>query len=98
MKVGYIRRNRYENGSEDFKYIEGNATRRIGARTDTIKVKFLYGTIPYEEVMSNTEMLKDGDIMIVSEPFFTTPELKERCEKWCEWANSCKNREYSFFV
>ena len=50
MKIGYIRRDRFPDGTEKFTYIEGNATRRIGARTDTVKVKFLYGAIPYEEI------------------------------------------------
>ena len=96
MRVGYIsKRVDIETGKETFKYIEGNATRRIGVRTDTIKVKFLYGTIPYEEVLSNTEILSDTRIMIVQEPFFTNDEMKERAQKWCDWANSCENREYS---
>ena len=97
MKVGYISRRRDENGKETFKYREGNATRRIGVRSDTIKVNFLYGTIPYEEVKSNTEFMSGGKLIIVQEPFFTNDALKERVEKWCEWANSCEHREYSLF-
>ena len=65
MKGGYISRRRDENGKETFKYIEGNATRRIGARSDTIKVNFLYGTTPYEEVKDNTEFMTEGKLIIV---------------------------------
>ena len=97
MKVGYISRKRDENGKETFKYREGNATRRIGTRSDNIKVKFLYGTTPYEEVKSNTEIMAEGKVVVVQEPFFTNDALKERLEKWCEWANNCERREYSFF-
>ena len=97
MKVGYISRRTDENGKEIFRYIEGNATRRIGTRLDTIKVNFLYGTTPYEEVKSNTEFMAEGKLVVVQEPFFTNDALKERLEKWCEWANSCEHREYSFF-
>ena len=97
MKVGYISRRTDENGKEIFRYIEGNATRRIGTRSDNIKVKFLYGTTPYEEVKSNTEFITDGKLVVVQEPFFTNDALKERLEKWCEWANNCEHREYSFF-
>ena len=97
MQVGYISCRRDENGKETFKYREGNATRRIGVRSDTIKVNFLYGTIPYEEVRSNTEFMSEGKLIVVQEPFFTDAALKERLEKWCEWANSCEQREYSLF-
>ena len=97
MKVGYISRRTDENGKEIFRYIEGDATRRIGTRSDNIKVKFLYGTTPYEEVKSNTEFMTEGKLVIVQELFFTNDALKERLEKWCEWANNCEHREYSFF-
>lgn len=96
MKVGYIRRTRYPDGKETFKYLEGTGTRRIGVRSDTVKVKFLYGTIPYDELVSNTKMIT-RNIVLVTEPFITNDELKERFEKWCERANSCEHREYSFF-
>ena len=96
MKIGYISRRRDENGKETFKYREGTCTRRIGVRADTVKVKFLYGTYPYEEVLSNTEFFKDGDgLILVGEPFFTNDTLKVKLEKWCEWANNCEHREYS---
>ena len=77
MKIGYISRRRDENGKETFKYREGTCTRRIGVRADTVKGKFLYGTYPYEEVLSNTEFFKDGDgLILVGEPFFTNDTLK----------------------
>lgn len=97
MKIGYISRTRDNNGNETFKYIEGNATRRIGVRTDTVKTSFLYGTYPFKEVESNTNDIQKGDIVLVAEPFFTNNELKSKLERWCEWANSCEHREYSFF-
>lgn len=98
MKVGYILKRIDENGKEIFKYREANATRRIGVKTDTIKVPFLYGTIPYKEIDSNTNMMSaESGIVLVGEPFFTNEETKNRMERWCEWANSCEHREYSFF-
>lgn len=98
VKIGYISRRIDADGKEKFSYREGSATRRIGVRSDTIKVRFLYGTTPYDEVRSNTEMLKNENIMLVREPFFTDEKMRERCEKWCDWANSCEHREYSFFA
>lgn len=97
MKIGYISRRCDKNGKETFKYIEGNATRRIGARTDTLKVNFLYGTYSFTEVNDATCDIKKGDLILIGEPFFTDDELRERIEKWCEWANHCEHREYSFF-
>ena len=97
MKIGYISRRRSDDGKETFKYVEGNGTRRIGVKTDTIKVNFLYGTTPYAEVADNTTILSGGGIVLVDEPFFTDEKTKERLEKWCEWANACEHREYSFF-
>lgn len=95
MKVGYIYKRTDENGKENFKYREANATRRIGVKADTVKVPFLYGTTPYEEIESNTRIM--NGIILVTEPFFTNEETKDRAERWCEWANSCEHREYSFF-
>lgn len=98
MKIGYISRRTNESGKETFKFIEANGTRRIGTRTDTIKVKFLYGTTPTEEIQSNTEIIRENNgIILVREPFFTDDELSERMQRWCEWANTCEHREYSFF-
>ena len=98
MRVGYIIKRVDENGKETFKYHESNATRRIGVRSDTVKIPFLYGTTPYEEIDDNTNMMSgENGLIIVNEPFFTNKEMKERCERWCEWANSCEHREYSFF-
>ena len=99
MKIGYISRRKGEDGKETFKYLEANGTRRIGTKLDTVKVKFLYGTTPYEEIESNTKFLREneGRLILVSEPFITDEILAERCRKWCEWANSCEHREYSFF-
>lgn len=44
-----------------------------------------------------TLFMAEGKLIVVQEPFFTNDELKERLEKWCEWANSCEHREYSLF-
>lgn len=98
MKVGYISKRIDENGKETFKYREANATRRIGVKADTVKVSFLYGTTPYEEIDSNTRIMnaKSG-LILVNEPFFTNEETKDRVERWCEWANSCEHKEYSLF-
>lgn len=97
MKIGYISRYRDENGKETFVYREGNGTRRIGVRSDTVKVSFLYGTTPYKDIEENTRMMANGTMVLVTEPFFTDDAMREKMEKWCEWANSCEHREYSFF-
>ena len=98
MKVGYISRRQSEDGKVTFVYREANGTRRIGVRSDTVKVSFLRGTYPYDEIVSNTKIFEDSTIILVGEPFITNNELKERIEKWCEWANQCEHREYSFFT
>lgn len=96
MRIGYIQRVSGE--KETFNYIEGTGVRRIGVRTDRVKVNFLCSPYDYEEIADNTKSLVEDDgVMLVSEPFITSDKLKERCLRWCEWANSCKNREYSFF-
>ena len=96
MKVGYISKRIDENGKETFKYFEANGVRRVGVRTDNVRVKFLQIPYPYDEILDNTEFIKNGNnLILVCEPFFTDEELKERCLKWCEWASSCKHKEYS---
>lgn len=95
MKIGYIRRTVDVNGKETFKYHEANGVRRIGARTDNVRVKFLMFPTPYKEVEDNTELMQGEGLILVEEPFLTDDKLKAKCEKWCEWASSCERKEYS---
>ena len=85
MKIGYISRRTDESGKETFKFLEANGTRRIGVRTDTIKVKFLYGTTPTTEIQENTNIIrKNNGIILVGEPFITDDELSAMMRNWCD--------------
>ena len=102
MKVGYIQRINLEYNPDSpvkFVFNEASFTRKIGAKTDKIRSKLFYCPIDYEEVESNTQMLKEEpQLILVTEPFFVDDELRERVTKWVEWANNADPKEYDFFA
>ena len=43
-------------------------------------------------------MKNSRGLILVGEPFLLDDELKEKCTRWCEWANKVDESEYSFFA
>ena len=102
MKIGCIRKydlrlNPHLTGK--FKFIEVNGIRRIGARSDRVYSKMMSCPVDYDEVLSNTQFMKNNPTLIlVQEPFFVDDELRDRVTKWVEWANQAGPKEYYSFV
>lgn len=83
---------------ERFRFREATFTRTINSRVDRIKSKMLMCPVDFEEIVSNANIMKNNPkIILTREPFLLDDELKERCEKWVEWANKADPSEYDPF-
>ena len=101
MKIGYIERYDLKLNShlsEKFRFREAACSRRISSRGDKIYSKLFIRPIDYEEVIDNTNLMKeDQGLIVVTEPFFVDDELRDKVVKWVEWANKADSKEYDPF-
>lgn len=102
MKIGYIQRYDLKLNphiKERFKFISANATRVINSRGDKVRSKILCLPVDYEDVKETADMMKkDPHLIIVCEPFILDDELRDKCEKWVEWANTADPADYDPFA
>lgn len=102
MKLGYICR--YDlrlnpHLTYRFKFREASCTRRINTRGDKVYSKMLAHPVDYEEVVDNANIMKNNDnLILVQEPFLLDDELRERVNRWVEWANKVDPKEYDPFA
>lgn len=98
QKIGYITVYE-EDGRKKFKFREANFTRTINRRGDKVKSKMLMFSVEYEEIVGAAKIMKENPKLILTrEPFLLDDELRERCIKWCEWANNAEPWEYDPFA
>ena len=101
MKLGYIRKHNLELNphlTEKFTFKECTFTRRISSKGDRVYCKLLY-PIDYEDLVFNTELMKENDgLILVNEPFLLDEELKAKAIRWVEWANRANPEEYDPFA
>ena len=102
MKIGYIKKNDLEHNphlTEKFEFREATFTRRISTRSDRVYSKLLALPVDYEEIVSNADIMKKYDyIILVREPFLLDDELREKAIKWVDWANKANPSEYDPFA
>lgn len=102
MKIGYIVK--YDltlnpHLTEKFKFREATFPRRISSRGDRIYSKMLQFPIDYEEIVDNADIMKKNpNLILVQEPFLLDDELREKVERWVEWANKADPSEYDPFA
>lgn len=100
MKIGYIQRYDLKLNphlTEHFKFREASATRTINSKGDKIRSKMLSLPVDYEEIASNTKIMKERGLILVCEPFLLDDELRKKALKWVEWANNTAPKEYDPF-
>lgn len=102
MKIGYIAEYDLKMNphlTEKFKFKEATFTRRISSRGDRVYSKMLALPVDYEEIVENANIIRgDSGLMLVREPFLLDDELREKCLRWVEWANSVDESKYRFFA
>lgn len=101
MKVGYIQEYDLKLNphlTEKFRFREESFTRHISSRGDKVRSKMFYGSIDYDEIKTNAEIMKKNPkIILIREPFLLDDELREKVVKWVEWANKADPSEYNPF-
>ena len=95
-RIGYIVRYGDRETGYRFRFRESSYTRKISSRGDRIYSKMLHPQ-DYDDVMTNTEIMKEKGFILVTEPFFLDDELREKVVKWVEWANNADLKEYDPF-
>lgn len=100
MKIVYIQRYDLKLNphlTERFKFREASATRTINSKGDKIRSKMLAFPVDYEEIASNTKIMKERGLILVCEPFLLDDELREKALNWVEWANKADPKKYDPF-
>lgn len=102
QKIGYIAEYDLELNphlTEKFKFREASFTRTINSRGDKIRSKMLIFPVDYEDVADNAAMMKrNPNCILIREPFLLDDELRDKCTKWVEWANTADPAEYDPFA
>ena len=102
MKIGYINEVNLKMNphiTERFQFREASFTRRISSRGDRVYSKMLLFPVDYEEIVDNANIMKkNSSIILVREPFLLDDELREKVEKWVEWANKADPSDYDPFT
>ena len=102
MKIGYIQKYNLTLNphlTEKFNFKEATFTRRISSRGDKAYSKMFQRPVDYEEIVDNTNIMKNNSgLILVGEPFILDDELREKCMRWVEWANKADPKEYDPFV
>lgn len=89
MKIGIIFKQVHaDDRRTHYHYREGSFTRRIGPKSDKVRVKFCYNSFDFEEVKLNTEIIKENKLILVNEPIFVDDELSEKLRRWAEYAEA----------
>ncbi|MPM00571.1 hypothetical protein SDC9_46798 [bioreactor metagenome] len=86
-KIGYISRSRDKDGKEHFRFIESKIKKVVVGKTKTSVYSDHFYTLDADEIISNTEIISKGNLMLVTEPFITTDEYSEHCRKVVEYWN-----------
>ena len=86
-KIGYISRRKDENGKEVFKFIEAKIKRLVVCKTKTSVYSDKFNALDAEELISNTEMIRDMKLMLVTEPFITDEAYSAHCKKTVDYWN-----------
>ena len=87
--IGGLYDGRLPDGTKRWKLVEC-AIKRI---TQTKRVTKIYSdrfySLDLEDIESNTEIMPDAQGWIFTkEVMLLTPEIRAKCERWIEWANS----------
>ena len=86
-KIGYISRRKDENGKEVFKFIEAKIKKVVVCKTKTSVYSDKFNALDADEIISNTEMIRDMKLMLVTEPFITGEAYSEHCRQTVDYWN-----------
>ena len=87
-KIGYISRSKDSNDKENFRFIEAKIKKIVVGKTKTSIYSDKFYALDADEIESNTKILhKNNELMLVEEPFITSPEYSDHCCKVIDYWN-----------
>lgn len=102
MMLGYIEKYDLKLNPQlefPFKFNEFPFNIRINSKGKKIYSKGFYGSMDYDEVESDTNMLRNSpNMMLIKTPVILDDDLKKRMTDWVEWANHAEQSDYDPFA
>ena len=87
--IGMLEEGKWADGTEGWKLLECPIKRIVQSKRDTKVYSDRFYPLDLEDIESNTEIMQDAQGWILTkEVMLLTPEIRAKCEKWVEWANS----------
>lgn len=93
IKVGdtieMLNNGKWADGTEGWKLLECPIKRITQTKRGTKVYSDRFYPLDLEDIESNTDIMQDAQGWIFTkEVMLLTPEIRAKCERWIEWANS----------
>lgn len=87
--IGMLEEGKWADGTEGWKLLKCPIKRIVQSKRGTKVYSDRFYPLDLEDIESNTEIMPDTQGWILTkEVMLLTPEIRAKCEKWVEWANS----------
>ena len=87
--IGGIYKRNNSDGSEYWKLIDSKITKIVQNLKGTKIYSKNFHPLDLEDVKLNTELMEKADrYILIKEVFYLTDEIRNKCERWIEWANN----------
>ena len=96
--IGGIYKRNNSDGLEYWKLVDSKVTKIVQNLKGTKIYSKNFYPLDLEDVELNTELMEKADGYILTrEVFYLTDEIRNKCEKWIEWANNTPEKDVSIF-
>lgn len=87
--IGMLNNGKWADGTEGWKLLECPIKRITQTKRGTKVYSDRFYPLDLEDIESNTDIMQDAQGWIFTkEVMLLTPEIRAKCERWIEWANS----------
>lgn len=87
--IGGLYDGKWADGTEGWKLLECPIKRITQTKRGTKVYSDRFYPLDLEDIESNTDIMQDAQGWIFTkEVMLLTPEIRAKCERWIEWANS----------
>lgn len=87
--IGMLNNGKWADGTEGWKLLECLIKRITQTKRGTKVYSDRFYPLDLEDIESNTDIMQDAQGWIFTkEVMLLTPEIRAKCERWIEWANS----------
>ena len=96
--IGGIYKSNNSDDSEYWKLIDSKITKIVQNSKGTKIYSKNFYPLYLEDVELNTELMENANGYILTrEVFYLTDEIRNKCERWIEWANNNSEKAVSIF-